>query len=232
MKFQAISAFPSPCEMPNGLQWSNGSLFVIDQKTDDVLELNEDGKVIRTISTPTENGSGVTVGGGFLWTASNGRTKERTYRDTDTHLGYIYKLDLKTGEAVERFRTPDGGGIHGIEWWGDQKLIWVTGFNPLAITLVEPEEFKVVRTFEVTTERLHGIAQEGEGIWCAHTSDNIIIKYDVNTGDEVERIEMEEGAPFVHGLSIKDGTLWYADANAGPPESTRGKPDIGFIKQV
>jgi sugar lactone lactonase YvrE len=135
---KAIKQIESPCEMPNGLQWTDEGLFVMDQKTDNVYVVDETGRLLRTINTPTANGSGITVGGGYLWTASNGESASRPARSTDTGLGYIYKLDLQTGEAVDRFRTPDGGGIHGIEWDGGK--MWITAFNPLAIFLVDPSE--------------------------------------------------------------------------------------------
>ncbi len=230
MGIRTIHNFKTPSATPNGLQWKNDELFVIDQTTDDVLVLNESGDILRTISTPTENGSGVTVGGGYLWTASNGKTKLRPYRPTDTHLGYIYKLDMQTGKLLERFRTPDGGGVHGLEWW--EGSIWVTCFEPPAIALVDPEDFRVIRKFEVDLTRLHGLAVDDDGIWCAHTSDNVIVKYDMDNGKEIERITMNDGDPFVHGLSIKDGTLWYADANQGPPEGTRSYPEIGYIERT
>ena len=227
---KAVEAFKSPCVMPNGLQWTDDGLYVMDQLTDNVYVVDDAGKVLQTIYTPTENGSGITVGGGYLWTASNGETASRPYRSTDTHLGYIYKLDLKTGKAVDRYRTPDGGGIHGIEW--DDGLMWVTAFNPKAIYLIDPsKDFKIVRRFEVDLPRLHGLARVGDGLWCAHTTDNVIVKYDIESGEELERVTMNENDPFVHGLSIKDGVLWYADANFAGKNNTgvRGKPEIGRV---
>ena len=55
--------YPPPCRMPNGLQWYNEHLYVMDQQTDQVYVLNTEGYVIKTLKTPTENGSGITVGG-------------------------------------------------------------------------------------------------------------------------------------------------------------------------
>lgn len=227
---KAVSTFESPCGMPNGLQWYEGELFVMDQLTDNVLVLDKSGKLLRTINTPTENGSGITVGGGYLWTASNGGTVSRPYRSTDTHLGYIYKLDMATGKMVDRYRTPDGGGIHGIEW--DNGLLWVTAFAPKALHLCDPsDDMKIVKTFPVSLERLHGLARDGDGIWCAHTTDNVIVKYNVETGAETDRITMNDNEPFVHGLSILDGQLWFADANFAGKHGTavRGKPAIGKL---
>ena len=224
---------PSPCEMPNGLQWFEDELFVMDQLTDNVYVIDETGEVLRTIYTATENGSGITVGGGHIWTGSNGTTVSRPYRSTDTHLGYVYKLDFNTGETVERFRTPDEGGIHGIEWDHDEGLLWLTAFNPKAIILVDPSDgFKVVHKFEVELERLHGLALEGDNaIWCAHTTDNVVALYDTDSGDELDRIAMGPNDPFIHGLSKRDDTLWFGDANFAGSHGTavRGEPSIGTI---
>ena len=224
---------PSPCEMPNGLQWYKDELYVMDQLTDNVYVINEAGKVLRTIYTTTENGSGITIGDGHMWTGSNGTTVSRPYRSTDTHLGYVIKCDMDTGETVERFRTPDGGGIHGIEWDHNENLLWVTAFSPKAIILVDPSDnFKVVHKLEVELERLHGLALEGDdGIWCAHTTDNVIVLYNKETGTEMDRIAMGPEDPFVHGMSKKNGVLWFSDANFAGSHGTaiRGEPSIGTI---
>ena len=224
---------PSPCEMPNGLQWYGDELFVMDQLTDNVYVINEKGDVLRTVYTGTENGSGITVGDGHIWTGSNGTTVSRPYRSTDTHLGYVVKCDMDTGETVDRWRTPDGGGIHGIEWDHDENLLWVTAFSPKAIILVDPSDnFKVIHKFEVELERLHGLALEGDdGIWCAHTTDNVVVLYNKESGAEMDRITMGPEDPFIHGLSSKDGVLWFGDANFAGSHGTaiRGEPSIGTI---
>ena len=59
-------------EMPNGLQWHDKKLYVIDQKTDNIFILNEKGKKLDEFSTLCENGSGITIGDNFIWLASNG----------------------------------------------------------------------------------------------------------------------------------------------------------------
>ena len=231
-KVKTVQKYSPPCRMPNGLQWSDDELYVMDQQTDKVFVINSEGYLSRIIHTPTENGSGITVGGGFLWTASNGETKFREKRATDTDIGWIYQLDIMTGQFINRWRTPDGGGIHGIEW--DDGKLWVTAFNPKALILCDPfDDMKILAQHKVTSERLHGLARDGDGIWCAHTSDKIIIKYDVETGIESERLVFGEDAPAPHGLSIKDGVLWYSDAmmvGGGHDDPIRHGPEIGIIE--
>ena len=170
------------------------------------MSWDESGALVRTIHTPTENGSGITVGGGFLWTASKGVTAARPFRATDTHMGWVLKLDLETGEMVDRFRTPDGGGIHGVEW--DEGNIWVTQFNPKAIYLVDGENYSIVHQFPVELERLHGLARDGDGIWCGHTTDRVIARYHVESGEELDRITFGPDDAYPHGLSIRNGELW------------------------
>jgi len=211
MKGRLAAAFPPVCDNPNGLQWTDEGLWVVDQHLDDAYLLDETGQVIRKIGTPTENASGVTFGDGYLWTASNGTTRARPHRTTDTHRPAVLKLDPLTGALVDRFPTPDGGGIHGIEW--DDGLLWLTAFNPKALVLVDPAGFSVVRKLPVAMERLHGLARDADGIWCSHTTDKVILKYHVDTGETVDRIDLPPDGPSPHGLSIRNGELWYCDAN-------------------
>ena len=225
-----MKAFDSPCELPNGLQWVGDELYVMDQKSDEVFVLDDAGAIVRRIGTPTENGSGITFDGEFLWTASNGKTAVREARPTDTGLGWVLKLNARSGEMVDRFRTPDGGGVHGLEW--DDGNIWVTAFNPTALHLVDGESYAVLATFPVELPRLHGLARDGDGIWCAHTGDRLIVKYDVESGRETDRITFGSDDPFPHGLSIRQGELWYADADyrvAGFEGTWRGWAEIGRI---
>ena len=223
-----FSKFKPPCTMPNGLQCNDIEIFVMDQFTDNVFVIDQNGNINRIINTISENGSGITVGGGFLWTASNGRTLARQYRSTDTHISWIYKLDIRTGEALERFPTPDGGGIHGIEW--DDGKIWITGFNPKALILVDAVSFKEIKKIPIKQEVPHGLARVKDGIWCSDRKAKEIIKYDTDTGEEIQKIKFPVKGPDPHGLSIdKKGSLWYSDA-AFPPPTTRSFPEIGTIE--
>ena len=211
-------------EMPNGLQWHDQNLYVIDQKTDNIFILDKKGEVIDEFSTLCENGSGITIGDNCIWLASNGETQARPFRGSDTHMNWILKIDMKSKELISRFPTPDGGGVHGLEW--DDGLLWITAFNPTALILVNPNTFEIKFKFEIN-QSPHGLASDGNGIWCSDRVDRNIIKYNKNDGNILDEILIPKDGPDPHGLSIKNNTLWYSDAAF--PNPMRPYPEIGSL---
>ena len=87
--------------MPNGLQWFEGELFVMDQLTDDIFVLNDYGNILRVINTQTENGSGITVGGGYVWMLQTDKPEPDPSREHDDHSSKILKIDYITGETID-----------------------------------------------------------------------------------------------------------------------------------
>lgn len=215
-----------PATMPNGLQGTKDGLWVCDQATDDLYLLNRELKLVKTLTTTAENSSGLTVGGDSFWIGSNGASDARYPRPTDSGFSGVIQCDYETGEEISRFPTPDGGGIHGVEWIDG--LIWITAFKPKALILIDPQDGSVIRKFQVDHERLHGLAVENNGIWCAHTSDKIIIKYELDTGKELDRIVYNDSDPAPHGFTIWEGELWSCDANWPSPIHPDG-PSISKI---
>ena len=226
---QVSAPFKCPVRMPNGLQWVDDELFVVDQLTDDVFVLNEVGTIQRVITTETVNGSGITFGDGAIWTAcnSNKGASARPGRPTDHNTANIRKVDAVTGETIDYFPTPDGGGVHGLEW--DFGNIWVTETASKKLALIDGKTYKILLEFSCELNVLHGLATDGEGIWCADRGDKIVVKYEKTTGKEMDRIILPKDGPDPHGLSIKDGVLWYSDADFPVAEGMRGYPEIGMI---
>ncbi len=212
--------------MPNGLQGTDEGLWVCDQATDDLFLLDDDLQFVRLVHTTAENSSGLTVGDGSLWIGSNGDTTSRYKRPGDTGFRGVVRCDYETGEEIARLPTPDGGGIHGMEWVDG--LLWITAFNPKALVLMDPSEWRVLKRVAVPHERLHGLAWVGDGLWCAHTTDKFIIKYDVETGEELDRVIYSDDAPAPHGFTKWKGSLWSCDANWPRP----GHPDGPSISRI
>ena len=226
---QVYAPFKCPVRMPNGLQWVDDELYVIDQLTDDVFILDDTGVVLRVITTETVNGSGITYGDGAIWTACNSNTgaSARPQRPSDHNTANIRKVDPVTGETIDFFPTPDGGGVHGLEW--DAGNIWVTETTSKKLALMDGKTYQILLEIPCDLNVLHGLATDGDGIWCADRADKIVVKYEKSTGKEMERVELPEKGPDPHGLSIKDGVLWYSDADFPVAEGMRGYPEIGMV---
>jgi len=220
--------FQTIVRMPNGLQWHKDELFVMDQFTDDVFVFNHKGKISRVINTKTENGSGITIGGGYLWTASNGQTRARPFRDHDDHFPKVIKIDLNTGESLDAIPVPEGSGIHGIEW--DEGNLWITATSLKTLILIDGSNHDILHQIPCKLDVLHGLAKDGEGIWCSDRGAKKVVKFHKNSGVVMEEIVLPPNGPDPHGLSILNGVLWYSDADF-PPPSSRGYPEIGFIQK-
>ncbi|MDP6716887.1 MAG: hypothetical protein QF368_19970 [SAR202 cluster bacterium] len=204
-----------PATMPNGLQAADEGLYFIDQATEEITLLDEDLQPVRIVPTPTENASGLTIGDGHFWTGSNAPAQARYRRPSDVGWSAIDKVDMESGELVERFPTPDGGGIHGLEWVDG--LLWITCFKPKGMKLVDPKDFRVIRSIDVPYDRPHGLSVDGEGMWMSHTGLRLIVKYHMETGEIMDRIQYDGDAPAPHGLTNWNGDLWSCDANWPAP---------------
>lgn len=205
--------FKSPGPQPNGLQAADDGLWYIDQVDNKVYKLDwESGETLFEADTTTEHSSGITIGGGFLWIAS-------TYSVT------IHKLAENSGDSLGTYDTPGKGvvafrdasvdarvtGAHGLEW--RDNLLWIAVPPSQMVYAVEPEAWRVLNSFRAPGLRVHGIAWSEDGnLWTADTAAGTLSLLDPKDGrvlDVVRVLDPHE----VHGLTIRDGVLWYCDAS-------------------
>jgi len=73
----------------------------------------------------------------------------------------------------------------------------------------------VIRTLDLPHPRSHGVVRVEDGIWIAFTSNLVLIKFDVETNEEMDRIDVPESHPAPHGLSAYPGGLIYCDSSTG-----------------
>ncbi|MEY4965326.1 MAG: hypothetical protein RL274_909 [Pseudomonadota bacterium] len=215
-------------DQPNDLQFAaNGDLWILDQKNPNkVFTVNpKTGAVISSIETESLHGSGITYGNGAWFIAS---TKVATGNPS------TLKVDPKTGKTLKKWETPGWGiygsyltrtrqpgdlplesGGHGVKWAGNGQY-WLATPAGGKLYLINAEEGTVARSIQAPTIRTHGIALEGDYIWCTGSDEAEIYKLRMSDGGIVAKIVLDKKAdPSLHGLDIKDGVLWYCDAAEG-----------------
>lgn len=218
--------FRSPYGVPNGLQVTDEGLWIADQITDRValVEISDASdygvtKLIRDIPSDCSNTSGMCYGDGALWLAANGpgdRWRPARPNDAKPGMGEIIKTDPHTGECLGRYPIPDGGGTHGVEYdHYEEGYLWVETLKNQIMHKVRLSDWSVQHSLPLPYGRGHGVVRVEDGIWVVHTSDRVIVKLDLDSGEELDRIEVPEDAPEPHGLSAFGDDFLYCDATSG-----------------
>jgi hypothetical protein len=215
-------------QQPNDLQFApNGNLWILDQvDPNTVFTVNpKTGAVLASVQTESIHGSGITYGDG-AWFITSTKVK----RGNPSTL----KVDPESGKTLKKWETPGWGiygayttrvpkpgdlplasGGHGVKWAGNGHY-WMAVPASGKLFLMNAEAGTVARSIQAPTIRTHGIALDGEHIWCVGSDEAEIYKLRMSDGGILGRIVLDKANdPSVHGLDIRDGVLWYCDANKG-----------------
>ena len=223
--------YRSPDGKPNGLEATKDGLWVGEQVTDRAYLLDwETGRPLAKYETQSSNTSGIAAGGGFVFMAANGPALLRPRRPHDiVRGGRIVKLDAKTGEHIINYRTPSGGGVHGLLWAKDS--LWITQFGPNKIVKADAD-LNQYHDFDVPLNRAHGLGWDGEHIWCMFSNDYRALKFDIRTGRVLEAVQLDRSDPDPHGMTWWDGALYYCDAGIAPGHKDNLSKHAGAICRI
>ncbi len=107
---QVISSIPAPGGgRDSGLTWAEGRLWVGQYRDRTIVQIDPDsGEVLRTLKSDRFV-TGVTFVDDEMWHG----TWEGDQSD-------IRRVDLETGEVLERLELPEGEGVSGLEWDGGE----------------------------------------------------------------------------------------------------------------
>jgi hypothetical protein len=100
-------------------------------------------------------------------------------------------------------------GAHGQEWRNGR--LWTTATCARSIYEIDPATWTVHRVLQTPGPRPHGLAFEGRFLWHNDGDLHAFFKYDLDTNRIVERVQLADGDPLSHGLTIRGDTLWYCD---------------------
>jgi streptogramin lyase len=223
----------SPEGHPNAMESTPEGLWLVEQATDNAYLCDwKTGRVLRKLETESHNTSGVAFGDGKLWLGANGKSLFRPLRTTDRPGGEIIAADPSTGKTISRHPIPDGGGVHGVVW--DNGTLWMTCFQWKALAQVDPKTFEVRHRIPVQHGRAHGLAIDGDAIWCVFSTDYLIQKLSKKDGRVLDEIQLKRGVdPDPHGLDIYQGALLYCDAGMQHPEPKLIETEhSGYISRI
>ena len=102
-----------------------------------------------------------------------------------------------------------GTGAHGQEW-RDGRL-WFAVPPSRTVYCIDPRTWVVQTMFPTAGNRPHGIGWEGRYLWVTDSNLNAFHKHDPLTGEIVEKIVLNDSDPLPHGMTIRNGWMWYSD---------------------
>jgi hypothetical protein len=244
--------FKSPQGYPNGLAASPEGLWIGEQKMSgaqavayhlpEPKSLDEaawlvdwNGKLLKTVTTPSRNMSGMAVGGGYIWMVANAPPEGVFQVDMNSKL--ISHRQIPLGPAN------DGGGCHGA-MWQDGKL-WISSLRLRGNLRVDPKTWQpefMIPFYQAFPDRVryHGIAWDNGTIWQVVGNDSKsfqegkpgLVRYDAATGKVLETVDFAPGSSDPHGLVMHDGKLISCDAGIHPGWPTNDSPTAGWIFQI
>jgi hypothetical protein len=250
-KAKTTKLFKSPPGFPNGVAITPEGLWIAEQKMSGAQAVQYhlpepeslaeaawlvdwNGKLLKTVTTPSRNTSGMAVGGGYVWMVANAPPEGVFQVDMNSKL--ISHRQIPLGPAN------DGGGCHGALWHDDK--LWIASLRLRGNLRVDPKtwqpEFMIPFYQAPDRVRYHGIAWDNGSIWqvvgndCKRYSDYrpCLARYDAATGKVLETVDFVPNSCDPHGLAMHDGKLISCDAGIHPGWPNNDSPTAGWIFQI
>ena len=109
-----------------------------------------------------------------------------------------------------------GTGAHGIQTQFGK--LWVAVPPARMIYRIDPTTWTVEHMFPTVGYRPHGVGIEtpdAQHLWEADTNMGAFFKRDMVSGDVIDSIQLPEGSPFPHGMSVWNGYIYWTDDIGG-----------------
>jgi streptogramin lyase len=107
-----------------------------------------------------------------------------------------------------------GEGGQGMEY--RDGLLYYACLPSRRAYVLDPKTWRVQSMWSLPGNRAHGVGWEDETLWIADTNWRAFFRHDRKTGEIMEKIQLTEKDPLIHGATVHDGYMWYCD-------------DVGYI---
>jgi hypothetical protein len=243
--------FKSPQGYPNAVAATPEGLWIAEQKlsgaqaaqyhmpepkslSEEAWLVDWNGKLLKTVTTPSRNTSGMAVGGGYVWMCANAPPEGIFQVDMNSRLISHRQIPLGPKD--------NGGGCHGA-LWNDGKL-WIVALRLHGILRVDPKTWEpefLIPFYETGGRtRVHGIAWDNGAIWQLTGNESTryaeakpgLVKYDAATGRVLETVDFVPNSMDPHGLAMHDGALISCDAGIHPGWPNNDSPTSGWIFRI
>ena len=207
---------------PNALQFTpQGTLLVLDQADPNkIFEIAPaDGKIIRMVQTEAMHGSGICIDGSGNWLVTS--TKGLQSGGPPVTL----LIDPKTGATLKKWVTPGWGyygavreesgspsGGHDVKWAGNGRY-WLAVPASGRLFLMDEASGRPVRSIPAPVLRTHGLAIDGDTLWSVASDYQQIQRISQADGRILGKIQLARTDPAIHGIELRDGVIWYCDAD-------------------
>ncbi len=243
--------FKSPQGFPNAIAVAPEGLWIAEQKlsgaqavsyrlsepkslSESAWLVDWNGKLLKTVTTPSRNTSGMAYGGGYIWMVANAPPEGVFQVDMNSRLVSHRQIPLGAAD--------DGGGCHGAMW--HEGKLWIAALRLRGLLRVDPTtwqpEFMIPFYQAPDRNRYHAMAWDTGAIWQIVGNDSKnhaeyrpgLVKYDAASGKVLETVDFLPNSSDPHGLAMHDGTLIGCDAGIHPGWPNNDSPTSGWIFRI
>jgi len=115
---------------------------------------------------------------------------------------------------------PVGTGAHCL--LPRNNLLYVDVPPARAIFAIDKASWQVQHSFPTAGDRPHDMAWADDArtrLWCSDSNYNAFFLHDIETGNILERVNLPEGSPIIHGAKLYKGYMYMCD-------------DVGWMSRV
>ena len=210
------------------------NLPVLPEKDEAAWLVDWNGKLLKTVMTPSRNTSGMAYGGGCVWMGANADPYGIFQVDMNNKLLSHRQIPLSIDGS--------GSGCHGVKWHNGK--LWIAALRLGGILRVDPKTWVpevLIRASSEEKPRLHDVAFDNEGnIWVVTGNNSTsygegkagLNKYDGKTGQLLMMVDFAPGSCDPHGLDWHDGKLVSCDAGIHPGWKGLESPHSGYVFSI